>query len=245
MIRPLLPCLDLPQGDLRVLGGVRQHGAETIVRHEVRARARGQIAAARQDAHGFEIDLLIAADGVHHGRAALGEGRRVKDDIIICPALLLGQLREQIEHIGAEILHAILQAVERCIVPRGRERIFRYIHRQDGCRACRCAVEPESPGVREAVEHMLALCELRRCAAVILLIEEKPGFLSMDIIHVVQDAVFPDRHVSVQIRPKTVERHKACPLLHAFFLPELDIIALVDRVDLRTACVQRLQQERE
>ena len=158
---------------------------------------------------------------------------------------MLGQLREQIEHIGAEILHAILQAVERCIVPRGRERIFRYIHRQDGCRACRCTVEPESPGVREAVEHMLALCELRRCAAVILLIEEEPGFLSMDIIHVVQDAVFPDRHVSVQIRPKTVERHKACPLLHAFFLPELDIIALVDRVDLRTVCVQRLQQERE
>ncbi len=67
----------------------------------------------------------------------------------------------------------------------------------------------------------------------------------MDIIHVVQDAVFPDRHVSVQIRPKTVERHKACPLLQAFFLPELDIIALVDRVDLRTVCVQRLQQERE
>ena len=93
------------------------------------------------------------------------------------------------------------------------------------------------------VKH--ALCELRRCAAVILLIEEEPGFLSMDIIHVVQDAVFPDRHVSVQIRPKTVERHKACPLLHAFFLPEFDIVALVDRVDLRTVCVQRLQQERE
>ena len=33
MIRPLLSSLDLPQGDLRVLGGIRKHGAETVDPH--------------------------------------------------------------------------------------------------------------------------------------------------------------------------------------------------------------------
>ena len=35
MIRALLARLDLPQGNLCVFSGVRQHGAETVVRHEV------------------------------------------------------------------------------------------------------------------------------------------------------------------------------------------------------------------
>ena len=35
MIRPLLSSLDLPQGDLRVLGSIRKHGAETVVGHKV------------------------------------------------------------------------------------------------------------------------------------------------------------------------------------------------------------------
>ena len=35
MIRSLLARLNLPQGDLRVLSGVCQHGTETVVRHEV------------------------------------------------------------------------------------------------------------------------------------------------------------------------------------------------------------------
>ena len=48
-----------------------------------------------------------------------------------------------------------------------------------------------------------------------------------------------------QVCPQAIQRHKAGPLLHALFLPELHVVALVDRVDLFTAHTQRLQQERE
>ena len=137
----------------------------------------------------------------------------------------------------------ILQAIELCIVPRSRERIFRYIHRYDRCCPRRCTVEPEGTGVREAVEHTLARRELRRRAAVILLVEEEAGFLPVDIIHIVQNPVFPDRYMSVQVRLQSVERHETGPLLHALFLPEPDVVALVDRVDLFTARTQHLQQE--
>ena len=65
----------------------------------------------------------------------------------------------------------------------------------------------------------------------------------MDIIHVIQNPVFPDRYMSVQVRLQSVERHETGPLLHALFLPELDVVALVDRVDLFAARAQRLQQE--
>ena len=99
--------------------------------------------------------------------------------------------------------------------------------------------------MREAIEHVLSRCELRRRAAIILLVEEEAGFLPVDIIHVVQDPVFPDRYMSVQVRLQSVERHETGPLLHALFLPEPDIVALVDRVDLFTARTQRLQQERK
>ena len=51
--------------------------------------------------------------------------------------------------------------------------------------------------------------------------------------------------MSVQVCLQTIQRHKAGPLLHALFLPEFNVVALVDRVDLFPACAQRLQQERE
>ena len=154
-----------------------------------------------------------------------------------------GQLCEQIKHISAEVLHTILQTIKLRIVPRGRERVLRHIHRDDGCRARRCAVEAKGTGVGEAVEHALARRELRRRAAVILLVEKETGFLPVDIIHIIQDPVFPDRHMSVQFRLQSVERHETGPLLHALFLSELDVVALVDRVDLFAARAQRLQQE--
>ena len=245
MIRSLLTRLDLAQGDLRVLGGIRQHGTKPVVRHKMRAGARGQIPAARQDAHSLEVDLLIAADGVCHGRAALGKGRRVEDNVIIRAALLLSQLRQQVKHIGTEILHATIQTVERSIVPRGRERILRHIDRHDGRRSGCSTVETKCPGMREAIEHALSCGKLCRCAAVILLVEEKARLLTVDIVNIVQDTVFADRHMTVQVRLEVIERHKAGALLHPLFFPELDVVALVDRVDLLTAGTQRLQQERE
>ena len=166
----------------------------------MRAGACGQIPTARQDAHSLEVDLLIAANGVCHRRAALGKGRRVEDNVIIRTALLLGQLCEQVKYIGAEILHMSVQTIEHSIVPRSRERVLRHIDRHDGCRTGCRTVETERPGMCEAIEHVLSRCELRRCAAIILLVEEKACFLAMDIVNIVQDTVFADRHMAVQVR---------------------------------------------
>ena len=138
-----------------------------------------------------------------------------------------------------------VQTIEHSIVPRSRERVLRHIDRHDGCRTGCRAVETERPGMREAIEHTLSRRELRRCAAIILLVEEKACFLTMDIVNIVQDTVFTDRHMAVQVRLQVFECYEAGALLHPLFFPELDVVALVDRVNLLTAGTQRLQQERK
>ena len=44
--------------------------------------------------------------------------------------------------------------------------------------------------------------------------------------------------MTVQVRLEVIERHKAGALLHPLFFPELDVVALVDRLDLLTAGAQ-------
>ena len=77
MVGGLAAVLDLAQGDGGVGGRFAEHLAEEVRGHKVGAGAGGQIAAARQELHGFEIDLFIAPVGVFHGGPALGEGRGV------------------------------------------------------------------------------------------------------------------------------------------------------------------------
>jgi len=67
--------LDLPQGHPRVRGRLPEHTAEQLVGHEMGTGAGGQIAAARQQLHGLEIDLLIAAVGRLDGGVAFGESK--------------------------------------------------------------------------------------------------------------------------------------------------------------------------
>ncbi len=82
MVRGLAALLDLPEGHAGVPGGVREHLPEEGGRHEVGAGAGGQIPSLRQKLHGPAVDLPIAPAGALHGGAALGEGRRIQDDIV-------------------------------------------------------------------------------------------------------------------------------------------------------------------
>ena len=117
MIRRLLPCLDLPQCHTGIQRCFLQHFAEHLVRHKVRAGTGRQIPAAGQQPHRLPIDLLIAVIGVFGGRAALGKGRRVQNNIVIVALFLFGHLGQQVKNIGAFIIQIgqpVFPAVFRC-----------------------------------------------------------------------------------------------------------------------------------
>ena len=83
----LLARLHLAQLHARVMGGLGHHACQALGRHEVRARASGQVAAAWQQAQRLVVDLLVAVGGVVGRAAAFGERRRVEHDEVERPAL--------------------------------------------------------------------------------------------------------------------------------------------------------------
>ena len=97
--------------DAGVFGSIVEHLTEEVVAHEVGARAGGQIAAAGQELHGFQVDFLIASDGVVDGMTGLGKGRRVEDDEIIVMALVVGQVGQEVEDVGLLGRDDVFQAV--------------------------------------------------------------------------------------------------------------------------------------
>ena len=110
MIRPLLAGFYLPKGHMGVGGSLQKHPFEILFVHEVGTGAGSQIPAPGQQLHGPAVDLLIAPVGIFSGIAALGKGRGIQNDIIVCPALLFAQFRKQFKYIPADKLQ--LQPVE-------------------------------------------------------------------------------------------------------------------------------------
>ena len=106
MVGGLLANLDLAQLHAGVVRRLGHDLLEHVFAHEVRARAGGQIPAARQELHGAGVDLLVAAGRLADLRAALGECRRVEHDEVegaarLAHALARLKARQEVEHICA------------------------------------------------------------------------------------------------------------------------------------------------
>ena len=106
-------------------------------------------------------------------------------------------------------------------------------------RARLCCVQRKCPRMREAVEH----AQTRRNAAdrlpVILLIEEKPRLLSVDVIHVVADAVFRDLRMSGKLGRKSASRIEALALFQSLALSQSGLVSLIERTDRLTVLAQQ------
>src|SRR5262249_29697620 len=99
MIARLRAFLDERHGGARVYRRVRHDGDERRLVDVVRAAARDEMTARRQDPQRPEIDLLVAGDCPIHGGAVLREGRRVEHDRVeaLAASLELPQLVKDID----------------------------------------------------------------------------------------------------------------------------------------------------
>ena len=230
MVAALLAGFDLAQLDAGIPGGVPEHGDELVLRGKMAAGAGGQVAAPGQQPHGPVVDLLVAGDGVGHGFPGLGEGRRVQDDEIV-PGRLLFQRRQQIKDIGGNAVHHIRQAVARGIGPGHLHRRLGDIHSGDMGGPALCRVQREGAGVGKAVENRVPLGHGGNRPAVVFLIQEEAGFLSVLHIHQILDPVFGDFRDGRFRDFLPGQREPALVLGHALLLPEGHIVALEDTAD--------------
>ena len=208
------------------------------------AGAGGQIPAPGQQLHGPVVDLLVAAHGVLDGLAALGKGRGVQNDEVVFLGLT-GQGGQQVEHVGAQEIHLPVQAVAPGVLRRAVHGELAHVHRRHVPGAALGGVQGKGAGVGEAVQHRVTLGQPGHRPAVVLLIQKEPGFLAVDEVHGVCNAVFRNGHRVVVRRRLSGQGIPALALGHALLVPEGHVVAQVYAVDLLAVLPQHLHQRRE
>ena len=232
VIGALLAGFDLAEPHAGISGGVVEHLLEIGFGHEVRAGAGGEIAAARQELHGFEVDLFVALDRVFERVASLGKGGGIEDDKIVVAFARLRHVGEQIKHVGADEIHASVKPVADGVLARHGDRVGGDVHRGH-VRGTPCGgVETKGARVGKAIEHAAAVGDLANRRAVVLLVKEKAVFLPVYIVHLVADPVFHDLGLARNVGRKPLARPKGGVLLHALQRADGNVVPLVERIDL-------------
>ncbi len=231
MVRRLLASFDLAEANAGIFGGIVEHLAEQVIAHEVRTRARSQIAAARQEFHRFQVDFLIAPHGVADGMTRFGESRRVEDDEVIVMALVFSQVREQIEDVGLFGRDDGFQAIAADVLVSHVDSFLRNIDSCDAGRSALGRIKGKGPGMSEAVQDMFAGSDFGDSQAVVFLIQEEARLLAIFDVYIIEDAVFVDRRQNAARLRQEVRFIPAFILFHAVQFTDLDVIPFVNAAD--------------
>ena len=167
-------------------GGIDEVVHEQLAGGVIGAAEGREQAAFVQKLERAEVDLFVAAHGIHEGGLVAGETRRVEDDHVI---LGLGVF-EEIEDVVFE--HFDFDVVEHGVVAGSRAGAGRNIDRGDLGSSGLGAGEGESALVGEAVEHALALGERGNFGVGLQLVEVEAGFLAIEEIDFEGEAVGVD-----------------------------------------------------
>ena len=194
--------------------------------HEMRTGAGCQIPAVLHQLHSPEVDLPVSFNCLLYRTSGLCKRRRIQDHHIVLFSLFF-QPRKKIKHVLADKFHPVLKAVERRILSCLRHPQFGSVYSCHMFRACSTCIESKGSGVSKAVQHPRTFAELRHGTAVIFLIQEESGLLSVFYIHIIAHPVFHNLH----LRVKGFSNESLVPL-HAFLLPDFCIAPLIDTADM-------------
>ena len=243
MVRRLLTCFNLAQRYVGILRRIMQHLHEEFLLHEVRAGAGSQIAAARQQLHRLEVDFLIAADSILHRAAGLRKGRRVEDDEVILVRMLVEQLAQQIKNVCLESVHNLVIAVDFGIMVGHLHSLLADVDSSNAGRTTLRRIERKGAGMREAVQHMLALGDFGNRLTVVLLVEEEAGLLAVLHINSIVNAVLHNfRRHSARIRQQ-LRLEPMLVLVQALQTADFYIVALEQTADFLSHLAQNFNQQ--
>ena len=208
------------------------------------AGAGGQVPAPGQQLHGPVVDLLVAGDGIGHGFPAFREGWGVQNDEVILYRFLF-QLGQQVKDIGRHAVHNVGYAVALCIGPGHLHGGFRHIHCRHMGRAAQRGIQGEGAGVGEAVQNGFSRRQTAHRPPVVLLIQEKAGFLTVFHVHQILDPVFHDLHHRAVRGCFAGEGIPALALRKTFLCPESHVVPQEYAPDGLAVPPENIHQSRE
>ena len=249
MVGSLLALLDLLQLHVCLVRRVGDRLGKEVARHEVAAAARGQVAPAREQAHGLIVDLAVALCGVLDGAAALCEGRRVEDDEVEGAALLaqaravLTQLRQIFEDVRAGEVHAIVEPIQTRVLGSEVDGGLAHVDAAHEVRPARRGVQAEGAHVAEAVKHAAPAGDLPNGPAVVLLVEEEARLLAVLDVKVKDKAVLDDLDAGAFGNLRGLDVPPALVLRQALLRAGRRVVALVDAAHVLAVGLERLEQQ--
>jgi len=170
-----------------VSGSGEDSHAELFLRDGLRATEREQDAALGHLLHRTRVQLCIALDGMAHGIAMLGKGRRVEDDEVVG----LRHLVEKAEGILSKGLMAfVTREVQFHVLVHQVHGLLATVDGVDQLGTTTQGIDAESARVAEHVQHATPLRVLLHQGAVISLVYKESRLLTFQPVDMETEAVF-------------------------------------------------------
>ncbi len=194
---------DAAEGAAGIGGGVEDDGLEQRGVHVMRAAEGGKSAAGLEELEGAQVDFLVAAQGVRHGGAAAGEGRRIKDDDVETGNDFLVGLHGGLGLEPVEDVYGFEGAFVGQVVGGGNacgrgDGVGALVEQMDVRRAGASGVQAEPAQKTEAIEHLGAAAGLGDGFVINLLVEIHAGFVAAGEVDFELQAAEVDAHRAVQ-----------------------------------------------
>ena len=189
MIRALRVGGDPAQHVARVVGGGKNHVLKRHDVHVMRAAERRQRAAGLEQLERAQMDFLVAAQRIGHGRAVARERRRIENDEIESrnDALVRfdgGVGLEPVENVHGLERTFFRQAVGGGVAGGRGDGIRALVEQMDMRRARARRVQAKPAEKTEAVQNLRVPCELRHGLIIHLLVEIHPGLVAANEVGV-------------------------------------------------------------
>ena len=214
MIRGLARPVEHAHRALRRACGLEQHLPEHVVVQVMAARAGHEDALLLEHRHRESIVFAIRACARRDRTARLDERRRVEHDDAVALALAL-QTAHGVERIHAQELHAVREPVALDVGARQRQRGFRRIDRQHARGPTARHVHGPLALIAEHVECAAAVRTRLGTLAVLALVQEQTGLLTVDQVGLEREPADRDRDLLGYVTPPD-----PAVLIQTFELPE-------------------------
>ena len=243
MVRRLLTSFDLTQGNIGILRSIVQHLYEEFFFHKVGARASCQVTTAGKKLHSFKVNFFITTNSIFYSATGFSKCRRVKNDEVIFMRFFLSHFAKQIKYVCLQAFNNFIKAIDFCIVISHAYCFRTDVNSSNFCSTTLSSIQSKAAGVGKAIQNLFAFSDFSNSLAVILLVKEEAGLLSVFYINGVTNTVFVDFSSSRAFRVKQVRFKETFIFIHTFKTTNLNIVAFIQATNILSQLTHNLNEQ--